>query len=52
VRFLAACLLGFAALPVSAAVLLTGYGSGDSDAAARVAARAEIPRASRRSRSG
>jgi hypothetical protein len=42
VRFLVACLLGLAALPVSAAVLLTGYGSGDSDAAARVAAREDL----------
>jgi hypothetical protein len=42
VRILAACLLGLAALPVSAAVLLTGYGSGNSDAAARVAAREDL----------
>jgi len=42
VRFLAACLLGLAALPVSGAVLLTGYGSGDSDAAARGAAREDL----------
>ena len=41
-RFLAACLLGLAALPVAAAVLLTGYGSGDSDAVARVAARDDL----------
>ena len=41
-RFLAACLLGFLALPASAAVLLTGYGSGDSDETARSAARQDL----------
>ena len=41
-RLLAACLAGVFALPVSAAVLLTGYGSADSEEAARAAARQDL----------
>jgi hypothetical protein len=41
-RFLAACLLGVFALSASAAVLLTGYGSADSEDAARAAAREDL----------
>ena len=41
-RFLAAYLSGVAALPVSAAVLLAGYGSAGSEDAARAAAREDL----------
>ena len=41
-RLLAACLAGVFALPVSAAVLVTGYGSAGSEDAARAAAREDL----------